>query len=243
VLDSPHSLAVEAANEWVRLAVRATEENARFSLALAGGSTPKRLYALLASESDGGFRSQTPWDRMDFFWGDERHVPPAHPESNYRMAYETLLSKVPVAPQQIHRIRSENPDALQAARDYELTLNEHFGLKPGLWPRFKLVLLGLGSDGHTASLFPGTSVLDESKCLVAAPWVERFKSYRVTLTAPVLNQAENVIFLVSGEDKAEAVRAVLQGDFRPQVFPAQLVQPASGELLWLVDRGAASLLS
>ena len=188
------------------------------------------------------FRAAVAWSQVHFFWGDERHVPPNHAESNYRMAFESLLAKVPVTQQQIHRIEGENPDARQAARAYEETIVQHFGLVEGGWPRFNLMLLGLGSDAHTASLFPGTDVLTEQRRIVAAPWVEKLEAFRITLTPSAFNAAENVMFLVSGEDKAEAVKTVLRGEFQPRRFPAQLIRPRDGSLTWLIDRAAARRL-
>jgi 6-phosphogluconolactonase len=240
VLDSPEALAAAAANEFVRLASAAGQPAGEFSVVLAGGSTPRRLYSLLANET--GFSDQLVWDRIHFFWGDERHVPPDHADSNYRMAFESMLSRVPVSSEQIHRIRTENPDAYQAAQEYQRTLVRHFALAEGQWPRLKLVLLGLGSDGHTASLFPGTSVLDDEVRMVAAAWVDKFQAFRVTLTAKAINHADNIIFLVSGDDKAKALKAVLHGEFQPHRLPAQLIHPIDGNLLWLVDRAAARLL-
>ena len=241
IFEASEALAQAAAEECVRLALEAVEARGRFSIALAGGSTPKRLYTLLAS---GQYPPSTrfPWERTHFFWGDERHVPPDHADSNYRMAFETMLSKVPVVPSQVHRIKSENLDAAKAAQTYEEDLLQYFRLTPGTWPQFDLVLLGLGPDGHTASLFPETEVLDEMARLAAAVWVPKFQSWRITLTAPLLNHAAHVLFLVSGKDKAEALRAVLQGDFEPHRFPAQLIRPAQGSQQWLVDRDAAALL-
>jgi 6-phosphogluconolactonase len=240
ILDSPDALAYEAAREFVRLALESAEGRGQFRVALAGGSTPKRLYSLLAT--DAGFRESAPWDRIHFFWGDERHVPPEHAESNYRMAFDAMLSRVPVPSAQVHRIEAENPNAREAAEEYQRLLVRHFGLDRGELPRLSLALLGLGADAHTASLFPGTDVLDEQERIVAAPWVEKFQAFRVTLTAPALNHAQNVIFLVSGEDKARALKSVLQGEFQPQQFPAQLIRPVDGNLLWLIDRAAAQLL-
>jgi 6-phosphogluconolactonase len=242
IVETGEDLARTAAEECVRLALEAVETRGCFSIALAGGSTPKRLYALLASEQEDAFRARFPWKDTHFFWGDERHVPPGHAESNYCMAFETMLSKVPAPPSQIHRIEGENTDASQAAEHYEQDLLRHFQLKQGARPRFDLVLLGMGPDGHTASLFPGTEVLDEQTRLAAAVWVPKFQASRITLTVPLLNQAANILFLVSGTDKAEALRAVLHGEFQPQRYPAQLIQPVQGSLQWLVDRGAASLL-
>ncbi len=237
----PGELTRRAAEEFVGQAAKAIESNARCTVALSGGSTPEGLYALLASETD-TFRGRVRWDRMHFFWGDERHVPPDHPDSNYRMVYDALLSQVPVPADHVHRIRAENPDAEKAAEEYERALCESFGLDEGEWPRFDLVLLGMGPDGHTASLFPGTAVLDERKRLVAASWVEKLNTTRITLTPPVLNNAACVVFLISGQEKAETLRAVLTGDFQPVRLPAQLIRPGHGRLLWLVDRAAARFL-
>ncbi len=186
-------------------------------------------------------RSALPWDKIFFFWSDERHVPPDHPESNYRMAKEALLSKVPVPPENIFRVRAEEKNANVVAKDYEEALRSFFGLRPGEFPRFDLILLGLGPDGHTASLFPNTAALNETKLLVVANWVEKFKANRITFTYPVLNNAACVIFLVSGADKADMVRTVLE-DGRADL-PSQRVHPVNGRLLWLLDKGAASKLS
>ncbi len=237
----PGELTRTAAEEFVRQAAKAIESNGRFTVALSGGSTPKGLYTLLASEAD-PFRGRVPWGNIHFFWGDERHVPPDHPGSNYRMVYDALLSQVPVPTDHVHRIPAENPDAGKAAEEYEQALSEFFGLDEGEWPRFDLVLLGMGPDGHTASLFPGTAVLDERKHLVAASWVEKLNTTRITLTPPVLNNAACVVFLISGEEKAEALRTVLTGDFQPVRLPAQLIRPGPGRLFGLVDRAAARLL-
>ena len=211
------------------------------TIALSGGSTPKRLYSLLANEA--ALRDQIPWERIHLFWGDERHVPPGHPDSNYLMAYNTLLSQVPLPLTNIHRVRSEDADAEKAAADYELGIRTFFKIQAGEMPRFDFVLLGMGADGHTASLFPGTSALKETKRLVLANWVEKFQTFRLTLTAPVLNSAACILFLVAGKDKADAVKAVLEGKFQPDRYPAQLIQPSGGELIWLLDRSAASRLT
>jgi 6-phosphogluconolactonase len=158
------------------------------------------------------------------------------------MASEAMLSQVPVSPSQLHRIEGENPNATRAAEDYEQDLLRHFQPPPGAWPRFDLVLLGMGSDGHTASLFPDTGVLEEETRLAAAVWVPKLQVWRITLTAPLLNHAAKILFLVSGRDKATALREVLRGEFQPRRFPAQLIRPVQGSLAWLVDRNAASLL-
>jgi 6-phosphogluconolactonase len=181
------------------------------------------------------------WERINFFWGDERHVPPDHAESNYRMTHEALLAKAPVRAANIHRIKGEYLDPQSAAAEYEGVLRKSFGLSSTELPRFDLVLLGLGPDGHTASLFPGTAALAERERLVVANWVEKFNAFRITMTLPVLNNAASVIFLVSGEGKATVLREVLEGG--RDRFPSQLIRPADGTLLWLVDAAAAALLS
>jgi len=220
----------------VRAANEAVAQRGRFTIALSGGSTPKNLHTLLATNA----RNSLPWDRTFFFWGDERHVPPTDPDSNYRMAEETLLSKIPVAAANVFRIPAENPDAAAAAEAYEQTLRKFFALQPGQFPRFDLILLGMGPDGHTASLFPGSAALQEKSRLVVANWVEKFKTNRITLTLPVLNAAYCVAFLVSGTEKAAALRAVLEGDAPGEQYPSKLVRPTDGKLIWLVDRAAAS---
>jgi 6-phosphogluconolactonase len=236
ILNTPADLFRAAATEFAALASQAVQRSGRFSVALSGGSTPKSLYTLLASDSI----SKIPWDETYFFFGDERHVPPDDPESNYRMVRETgLLARVPG--DNVFRVRTEKKDADTAARAYEETLRQFFALRPGEVPRFDLVLLGLGPDGHTASLFPGTSALNENSRLVVANWVDKFQSYRITLTLPVLNHAACVMFLVIGTDKASMVREVLQND--QANLPSQKVHPADGTLLWLIDRAAAGTLS
>ena len=238
-LTTPQELFAAAAEEVVRAANEAVAQRGRFTIALAGGSTPKSLYNLLATNA----RTALPWDRMFFFWGDERHVPPTDPDSNYRMADETMLSKIPVAAANVFRMKTENPDAAAVAEDYEQTLRKFFQVEPGQVPTFDLILLGMGPDGHTASLFPGTAALQEKSRLVLANWVEKMKTYRITLTLPVLNAARCAIFLVSGTDKAAALHAVLEEDAPGEQYPAKLVRPRQGKLIWLVDRAAASTLS
>jgi 6-phosphogluconolactonase len=176
------------------------------------------------------------WARVHVFWGDERCVPPDHPESNYRLAREALLDHVPLPPANVHRIPTEQ-EPVQAAADYEQTLRRFFG--PGSVPRFDLVLLGLGTDGHTASLFPGTPAVHEYERWVVAHYVSSLPAWRVTLTPAVLNAADQVTFLVAGEEKAGALKQVLAGPYQPDVLPAQVVRPAGGSLLWLVDDAAA----
>jgi 6-phosphogluconolactonase len=238
-LTTPQELFAAAAEEVVRAANEAVAQRGRFTIALAGGSTPKSLYNLLATNA----RTALPWDRMFFFWGDERHVPPTDSDSNYRMADEAMLAKIPVPAANVFRMKTENPEAAAVAEDYEQTLRKFFQLEPGQLPTFDLILLGMGPDGHTASLFPGTAALQEKSRLVLANWVEKMKTYRITLTLPVLNAARCVIFLVSGTDKAPALHAVLEEDVAGEQYPAKLVRPTQGKVIWLVDRAAASSLS
>jgi 6-phosphogluconolactonase len=238
-LTTPQELFAAAAEEVVRAANEAVAQRGRFTIALAGGSTPKSLYNLLATNA----RTALPWDRMFFFWGDERHVPPTDSDSNYRMADEAMLAKIPVPAANVFRMKTENPEAEAVAEDYEETLRKFFQLEPGQLPTFDLILLGMGPDGHTASLFPGTAALQEKSRLVLANWVEKMKTYRITLTLPVLNAARCVIFLVSGTDKAPALHAVLEEDVSGEQYPAKLVRPTQGKVIWLVDRAAASSLS
>jgi len=238
-LTTPQDLFRAAADEVIRTAIGAVAERGRFTIALSGGSTPKSMYALIAANAS----TSLPWDRMFFFWGDERHVPPENPESNYRMAKETLLSKVAIPPANVFRIPSETPDAAAAAEAYEQTLRNFFALAPGEFPRFDLILLGLGPDGHTASLFPETAALQERTRLVVANWVEKMKTSRITLTLPVLNAARCAAFLVSGTDKAAVLHEVLEGSAPAEKYPSKLVRPSEGKLIWFVDRAAASELS
>ena len=241
IVDDPAEICRLAAGEIQRLAERKASAAKPFAIALSGGSTPRGLHALLAN--DPAVRDRLPWHYMHFFWGDERHVPPDHPRSNYRMAHDTLLSLAPVSAENIHRVQSEESDAALAAGKYEQELRTFFDLEAGQLPGFDCILLGMGPDGHTASLFPGTEALQETKRLAVANWVDKFKTYRITLTVPVLNHADLVVFLVSGAEKAEALKEVLQGDFRPDRFPAQLIRPVHGRLLWLVDQAAAASLT
>jgi 6-phosphogluconolactonase len=227
----------QAAAQGLRhIAINSAEANGWFNVALSGGSTPKMVYSLLSGPSN------IPWERVRFFWSDERHVPPDHPDSNYRMAYETLLSKIPAKPENIFRVPSENPDANAAAAAYEQTIRAVFGIPASQVPQFDLILLGLGADGHTASLFPGSKALDERVRLVVANWVEKLQSYRITLTLPVLNHAARLVFLVAGGDKAAALAAVFDSRSPGEQFPAKLVRPANGQVLWLADQPAAGSL-
>lgn len=230
---------LEAAKEFTTIAGEAISKSGTFRVALSGGSTPKALYELLASE----YRSRLPWAKVLFFWGDERHVPPDHPDSNYRMANEALLSRIPIKAENVFRVNSENPVAQAAATQYEGILKSVFHLEDSALPRFDLILLGMGPDGHTASLFPKSPALQERSRLVVANWVEKFKTFRITFTFPVLNNAAAVLFLVSGREKAEAAASVLDPTSDPNQFPAKMVQPANGRLMWILDEEAARNLT
>jgi len=237
-----NAIARRAAEEFLHAATEAVAQRGAFTVALAGGSTPKALYTLLATDST--FRDKLPWDRIHFFFGDERHVPPDNDQSNYRMANESLFTKAPIQPSQITRIRAENPDAEKAALEYEQALRAYFKVKDGEYPRFDLVLLGMGEEGHTLSLFPGTKALHAtSHRFVVRNWVGKLFTDRITLTAPAANQANRVIFMVTRSDKALALKAVLEGPYEPEQLPSQLIQPVNGKLLWLVDQAAGSMLA
>src|ERR1700681_13482 len=239
-----------AAEEFVRAARGAIGAQGRFTVALSGGSTPKALYSLLATNY-AGFA----WNRIFLFFGDERHVPPTDPESNYRMVNESLLTKIAIPAENVFRVPAENPDAAAAASEYEAQLRRFFdlkselkselksgALKSGEFPRFDLILLGLGPDGHTASLFPDSPALNEESRLVVANWVAKFNAHRITFTFPVLNRAAEVMFLASGADKADMVRQVLEGKNTPPL-PSQRVQPSDGKLLWMLDEAGAAKLT
>ncbi len=228
-----------AADLFVESAVEAVHARGTFVVALAGGSTPRGLYALLATDDD--WRTKVSWPHCEFFWGDERHVPPDHPESNYRMAFEAMLSRVPVHPDRIHRVRAEHADAALAASLYEAEVHSVVAAEAGI-PRFDLILLGLGGDGHTASLFPGTDALSERIRLVVATRVAKLDTQRITMTFPLLNAARRVIVVAAGLEKANAVRDVLQPGPGAPELPARQVRPADGQLVWVIDRAAAGLL-
>ena len=221
-------LARAAAQFIAAVAARSTSTRGMFSVALAGGSTPRATYEILAGKS---FAASIDWSQVHVFWGDERCVPPDHPDSNYNMVRQALLDRVPVPSENVHRIRGELPPE-RAAAEYRVEVESVLGQEP----QFDLVLLGMGADGHTASLFPATPALEESTLPVVAIYIERLQAWRVTLTLPTINRARHVLFLVSGSPKAPMLTRVLAGER----VPAALVQPADGELVWMVDRDAAS---
>jgi 6-phosphogluconolactonase len=237
-LTTPQDLFQAAAEEVIRVATDAIAQRGRFTIALSGGSTPKNLYTLIAANAG----ASVPWEKVFFFWSDERHVPLDDPDSNYRMAKESLLSKVPVPPANVFPIPAGKQDAEAAANDYEQTLKKFFASGSEL-PRFDLVLLGMGPDGHTASLFPETPALQEKSRLVVANRVDKLKTNRITFTLPLLNAARCVLFLVSGADKAAVLHEVLEGDAPAEKYPSKLVRPSNGKPIWFVDRAAASQLT
>ena len=238
IADDPVSLAEIAAHEVVKVARAAVAARGRFAVALAGGSTPRATYRRLAQPS---LAAQMPWDRTLVFFGDERGVPPTHADSNYGMAHSALLAHVPIQPERVFRIRGEDPDPDAVAADYARVLAEALGVRRGATPRLDLVLLGLGIDGHTASLFPGSPVLKEIFRTVAAVHAAAASvPQRFTLTYPVLNAAACVIYIVSGAEKAKVVKAALADS--TTTVPAAMVRPSDGRLLWILDRAAAAAL-
>jgi len=238
IFPDPQALAEASVNLFIRLSARAIQSRGYFCAALSGGSTPRATYTLLASK---GYSSQVHWPAVHLFWGDERCVPPNHPDSDFRMAKEALLDDVPIPPGNIHRIQGEL-DPVLAASSYEKELRAFFGTT---LPRIDLIFLGLGEDGHTASLFPGSAAIHEQ-----VSWVMSVEHQqpppplvpRVTLTPPVLNAAAAVAFLVTGSAKAERVEQILHRPLQPEVLPAQVVQPTNGDLFWFLDHDAARYL-
>jgi 6-phosphogluconolactonase len=240
VFDNEPSLFEAASEKFVTFAAQAIAERGRFTVALAGGGSPKGLYVLLGRPP---FRERVDWSKVEWFWGDERPVGPEDPESNYRLAYEALLGPLGIDPARVHRIAGEHERPETAAAEYQKEIARLFGVAAdGPPPSFDMVLLGMGSDGHTASLFPFTSALNVRKKWVAANDVPQMSTRRYTLTALAINAAACVIFLVTGPGKAKTLRDVLTGPPEPKRLPSQMIKPTSGELWWYVDRAAASQL-
>lgn len=241
VFRDAESLADAAARHFARLADQNILRQGRFTVVLSGGSTPRAMFTLLAAEP---YKSSLDWKSIVFFWSDERSVPPDHPESNYRMAHETLLSQVAAPPQNVFRIPAEiGPE--QAAAKYAADVRNFFfhDARTSALPTFDLVFLGMGADGHTASLFPGTTALRAGNELAVSTWVEKLKTHRITLTAAAINHASEVVFLVAGSDKAATLKEVLEGARAPETYPSQLIRPARGTLRWMVDEAAAAELA
>lgn len=228
-----------AAEKFVEIAAETIKKRGFFTVALAGGSTPKSLYQLISSEK---FKGRIDWSKVFFFFGDERNVTPDSEESNFKMAHENLFALLEINVNNIFPWLTgyETPEI--TAEIYEGEIKRFFDLGENVFPRFDLVLLGMGADGHTASLFPFTKALNETRKITAANPVEKLKTTRLTLTFPTLNNATNVFFLVSGEEKAETLREVLEGEFQPEKLPSQNVRPENGDLFWLLDENVAKLL-
>jgi 6-phosphogluconolactonase len=242
ILEGPAAVAASAAGEFRARAYAAYGQGKIFTCALSGGTTPQLMYQDLSNQADvdpfpAGF-----WDSVHFFWGDERDVPPDNPASNYRAAQEMLLDRIAIPANNIHRIMPERGGAINAAEEYEAELKSFFSLEGGEIPRFDLIFLGMGEDGHTASIFPFSNVAHEAFRLASAPYVEKLGAFRITLTLPVINNAACVVFLIAGAEKADAVRQVLGDAFLSERLPAQLIRLKRGELIWLLDRAAASKL-
>lgn len=236
VVSDTQALNQAAANEFINCGSNAIREQGRFTVALSGGNTPRAIYSLLAEK----YAHSVSWDKIFVFFGDERRVPPEDPDSNYRMANESLLSRVPIPAKNVYRIQAEVAAPI-AADQYQATLKEFFSLQNDQLPRFDLVMLGMGEDGHTASLFPGTTALDENSRLAVANHVDKLQTDRITLTFPVLNSAAEVMVLIAGENKARVVREIVNSP-QTSVYPIQRVHPIDGRLLWLVEQKAAGLL-
>jgi 6-phosphogluconolactonase len=240
VSSTPAEVASAAARYFTDEVKAAVQARGLARVAISGGTTPKAMFALLADPAH-PFLKEVPWDRLDLYWVDERCVPPDHPDSNYRMTKEQLLSKVPLSSDRVHRMEGELPPEEAAAR-YEATIRNGFKLEGAETPTFDLVLLGMGDDGHTASLFPHTQALDDMTHLVVANHVPQKETWRITLTWPVINQGREVAFLIEGAGKTQVLHDVLLGPYQPETYPSQLIRPASGELEMLLDAAAAAKL-
>src|ERR1035438_8235830 len=236
----PAALTRRAVQYFVEMAGEAVGANGRARIAISGGATPKAAFELPADPTQ-PWRSRMPWEKLDLYWVDERCVPPDHADSNYRMTREAMLDHVPLRPEQIHRIEGELEPHAAAAR-YESELRNSFRLEGAESPRFDLIALGMGPDGHTASLFPQTQAIHEISRLVIANHVPQKDSWRITLTWPVINHARSVFFLIDGADKAAVLKEVLTGPFEPERLPSQLIWPSSGILTLILDKAAAELL-
>ena len=228
-----------AAEKFISIGRKAIEQNGKFTVALAGGSTPKSLYKLLTSEE---FRSQIDWQKIFFFFGDERNVPIDSNESNFRMANESILKPLQISPENIFRWETELDNTGKVVEKYEKSIIDFFDLVENELPRFDLILLGMGDDGHTASLFPYTDGLREANRITVVNFVEKFDTNRFTFTFPTINNASNVVFLINGANKAIPLKEVLEGESQPEKFPSQNVNLKNGNLFWLVDAQAAQHL-
>ncbi|GAA3770205.1 6-phosphogluconolactonase [Terriglobus aquaticus] len=238
VYDTPDRVAQAAAEVFTKYVVDAVQARGVARVAISGGTTPKRMFALLAAEP---FAQQVPWDKLELYWVDERCVGPDNADSNYRMTREQLLSKVPLPADKVFRMEGEL-DPEEAAAKYETYLRNNFRLEGAQAPAFDLIFLGMGDDGHTASLFPHTQAINELGRLVVANHVPQKDTWRITLTAPVINHGKRVVFLIEGGAKAERLHEVLLGNYDPEALPSQLIRPESGHVYLLLDAEAARRL-
>lgn len=239
LLEDLSAMSDAAASHVTEVGLAAVRAHGRFTICLSGGNSPQRLYTSLAQEP---YASRMPWDFVHVFWGDERCVSLDRPDNHFVMASERFPTWVPIPLNHIHRMRGEAADPKDAAREYESDLHSFFGLEKGNFPRFDLVLLGLGEDTHTASLYPGTDGIHERSRLTISHYVPQRSQFRITLTFPVINNAAQVCFLVAGTEKAQALRTVLEADATETVAPARFIKPIQGKIVWFVDRKAASML-
>src|SRR5271168_4334259 len=240
VLPTPEATARAAAQLFTDAVVKAVTARGVARIAISGGTTPKSMFALLADPAE-PFLKTVPWARLELYWVDERCVPPDNSESNYRMTKEAMLSKVPLAAERVHRMEGELAPEVAAAR-YEATIRNGFRLEGGETPTFDLVLLGMGDDGHTASLFPHTEALNEMSHIVVPNHVPQKDTWRITLTWPVITQGREVVFLIEGAAKTQVLHDVFLGPYQPETYPSQLIRPATGTLTLLLDSAAAAQL-
>ncbi len=240
VSPTPAATARAGAQLFTDAAVKAASARGLARVAISGGTTPKTMFGLLANPAE-PFLKQVPWDKLELYWVDERCVPPDNAESNYRMTNEAMLSKVPLVAERVHRMEGELAPEVAAAR-YESTIRNSFKLEGAETPTFDLVLLGMGDDGHTASLFPHTEALNEMSHIVVPNHVPQKDTWRITLTWPVINQGREVAFLIEGAGKTQVLHDVFLGPYQPEVHPSQLIRPASGQLTLLLDAAAAAKL-
>lgn len=235
VVPDPPALYEAAAELFAQSAADSIAQRGRFTVALSGGSTPRALYQLLATDA---WRDNIDWSKIHLFWGDERWVPSSDKQSNYRMVKEALLSKVPIPPENVHRIETDRGDPPESAEEYEEEIRKFFGGDP----HFDLDLLGIGTNGHTASLFPHRPTLHISDRLVVADYIDEVKMNRITFTVPLINASRLNLFLAAGADKAEVLKDVLRGPSNSEQLPSQLVRSPQGSLIWLIDEPAAAEL-
>jgi 6-phosphogluconolactonase len=240
VYSTPAEVAKAAAELFTASIREAASQRGIARVAISGGTTPKAMFALLADPSQ-PFVKEVPWDKLDLYWVDERCVPPTDVESNYRMTNRALLLKVPIPEERIHRMEGELEPEVAAAR-YEAAIRNGFKLEGAETPTFDLVMLGMGDDGHTASLFPHTEAINDMTHIVVANHVPQKETWRVTLTWPVINQGREVVFLIEGEKKAEVLHEVMEGPYQPETYPSQIIRPASGKIKLLLDQAAAAKL-